>query len=152
MSGETFEVRQAVPGDIDGLLALYIQLSPENAGPVRDRAALELAMADILAAPFMYLLVAAGGDGLVGTLTLVIVPNLTHGGRPWAQIENMVVEESLRGTGVGRQMLEDAVRMAWGAGCYKVQLQSANARVDAHRFYERLGFVPSSVGFRLYRA
>lgn len=86
----------------------------------------------------------------MGTVTLVIVPNLTHNARPWAQIENMVVDESLRGSGAGRQLIAECVRLAREANCYKVQLQSAEGRESAHRFYAHLGFVDSSAGFRLY--
>jgi len=64
----------------------------------------------------------------------------------------MVVAESVRGTGVGKALLEAALNIAWKVGCYKVQLQSASHRDGAHRFYERNGFAGSSVGYRLYRA
>jgi GNAT superfamily N-acetyltransferase len=86
-----------------------------------------------------------------GTATLVVVPNLTHNAQPWAQLENMVVDEAVRGSGVGRAILRHCLQSAWAAGCYKVQLQSDNARSGAHAFYEREGFVASSRGYRLYR-
>lgn len=98
----------------------------------------------------MALLVSEIDGRVVGTVTLVIVPNLTHDSKPWAQVENMVVDESQRGTGAGRQLMDECVRLAREAGCYKVQLQSAEGRSGAHRFYERLGFTDSSAGFRLY--
>ena len=43
----------------------------------------------------------------------------------------------------------DAVARAAALGCYRIQLTSNTARPDAHRFYERLGFVPSHVGFKM---
>jgi GNAT superfamily N-acetyltransferase len=102
----------------------------------------------------MRLLVAQQDGAIVGTVTLVLVPNLTHGGKPWAQVENMVVEEGRRGTGVGRRFIEECLAVAREAGCYKVQLQSGNQRRegphDAHAFYAHAGFQPSSVGFRYY--
>jgi len=82
------------------------------------------------------------------------VPNLTHGGKPWAQVENMVTDATVRGSGIGRQLIDECLRLAREAGCYKVQLQSGNQRRspenDAHGFYEHLGFAASSVGFRYY--
>ena len=141
-------VRRASQGDLDALLRLYVQLSPANAGADAARAAEQLEV--IARNPGVTLLVAEDGSSVVGTITLVLVPNLTHNARPWAQIENMVVEEAARGGGVGRQLLEACLTLARDAGCYKVQLQSANQRTDAHRFYARLDFVDSSAGFRKY--
>jgi GNAT superfamily N-acetyltransferase len=62
----------------------------------------------------------------------------------------MVVDPDVRGRGIGRRLVEEALRIARAEGCYKVQLQSANARSGAHRFYEREGFEASSKGYRLY--
>ncbi len=108
----------------------------------------------MLATSNLALLVAEDGGVVVGTVTLVVVPNLTHGGQPWAQVENMVTDSTVRGSGVGRRLIEECLRLAGEAGCYKVQLQSGNQRRtranDAHGFYEHLGFAPSSVGFRHY--
>ena len=50
---------------------------------------------------------------------------------------------------MGAALVEAAIARARALGCYRVQLTSNAARPDAHRFYERLGFVPSHVGFKL---
>jgi GNAT superfamily N-acetyltransferase len=138
-------------GDLDALLRLYEQLSPGNA--TADAASSVLALEAMLATPNVTLLVADDSQ-VTGTVTLVIVPNLTHGAKPWAQVENMVVDAPVRGSGAGRQLIEECIRLAREAGCYKVQLQSGNQRRspenDAHGFYEHLGFGASSVGFRYY--
>ena len=112
-------------------------------------------MAAILAREGMHLLIAESRAGeVIGTVTLVIVPNLTHNSQPWAQVENMVTDASIRGSGAGRALIEECLRLARDAGCYKVQLQSGNQRAtvenDAHGFYGHLGFEPSSTGFRCY--
>ena len=142
-------VRSAVEGDLEALLALYVQLSAGNASTTVEAAPPGLRA--MLADERIHVLVIEGDGGVVGTATVVIVPNLTHDGQPWAQVENVVVDESVRGTWAGRMLMAECVRLAWEAGCYKVQLQSADHREGAHRFYERLGFEASSVGFRLYR-
>jgi len=138
-------------GDLDALLRLYEKLSPGNAGADRVKAAATLGA--ILANPSMTLLVAEDGR-TVGTVTLVIVPNLTHNSQPWAQVENMVTDENIRGSGAGRALIEECLRLAREAGCYKVQLQSGNQRRsaenDAHGFYRHIGFEESSAGFRYY--
>jgi N-acetylglutamate synthase-like GNAT family acetyltransferase len=145
-------IRRASEGDLGALLRLYEQLSPGNTSTTREQAA--PALLALLALPGATLLVSEQDGVVVGTVTLVIVPNLTHNACPWAQVENMVVDESLRGSGAGRQLIAECVRLAHEANCYKVQLQSGNQRRsrenDAHGFYEHLGFAASSAGFRLY--
>lgn len=147
-------IREAIENDIEALLALYVQLSAGNAATTAEAAGPGLRA--MLADERVWLLVAEVEGRVVGTATLVIVPNLTHNGQPWAQVENVVVDEAVRGTGVGRLLMDECVRLAWEGGCYKVQLQSGNERRegprDAHAFYRRLGFEASSVGFRLYRS
>ncbi|MEO8541182.1 MAG: GNAT family N-acetyltransferase [bacterium] len=144
-------VRRAIPADLSALLSLYEQLHPGDAGA--DRARAVPALREILANPNMSLLVAET-EQVVGTVTLVIVPNLTHNAQPWAQVENMVTDATVRGSGAGRALIDECLRIAREANCYKVQLQSGNHRAtaenDAHGFYRHLGFEPSSTGFRYY--
>jgi GNAT superfamily N-acetyltransferase len=143
-------VRDAVEADLEALLGLYVQLSPGNASTTAEAA--RPGLRAMLADERVRLVVVEGTHGrVVATATVVIVPNLTHDGQPWAQVENVVVDESVRGTGAGRLVMDECVRLAWEAGCYKVQLQSADHREGAHRFYEGMGFRASSLGFRLYR-
>ncbi|MCC7365824.1 MAG: GNAT family N-acetyltransferase [Dehalococcoidia bacterium] len=142
-------IRYAKASDVDALLALYAELSPDNAATGREDAA--AALATILAEPLITLLVAEDGDGTpLGTVMVAVLPGLSHGARPWAQVENMVVAGQARGQGVGRELLAACVALARERGCYKVQLQSAEQRRDAHRFYAANGFRDSSAGFRLY--
>lgn len=141
-------IRRASQGDLDALLRLYVQLNAGNAGTDASKAA--AALEQLAQTPGVTLLVAESDGAVVGTVTLVVVPNLTHNAEPWAQIENMVVDESERSTGVGRQLMEACLALAQAAGCYKVQLQSAEQRTGAHRFYARLGFEDTSAGFRKY--
>jgi len=70
------------------------------------------------------------------------------GGR-CAEIESVHVHPDHRGSGVGTALLRDAVARARALGCYRVQLTSNARREDAHRLYERLGFSPTHVGFKM---
>ena len=106
--------------------------------------------AEIEAAPGITLLVADEAGETVGTVVLIVVPSLSHGGLPWAKVEHMVVVESLRGEGIGRQIMEYAIDRARQAGCYKIELTSDSRRPEAHRFYSSLGFEAAATGFRLY--
>jgi GNAT superfamily N-acetyltransferase len=78
------------------------------------------------------------------------VPNLTHGGAPWAIVENVVVDAAVRRCGVGRRLMEDVAHRCRTAGCYKIQLLSRKHRAEAHSFYRMLGFEASAEGFRCY--
>jgi GNAT superfamily N-acetyltransferase len=85
----------------------------------------------------------------VGTADVLIVPSLTHGGAPWAMVENVVVEREWRSRGVGSALMQHATRIADDAGCHTVQLASSRRRPAAHHFYERLGFRQDALGYRL---
>ena len=81
---------------------------------------------------------------------LLIVPNLSHEGRPWALVENVVVDEQYRRRGIGRLLMNYAVGKAKETGCHKIGLSSDTSRKEAHKFYRSMGFEASAHGFRLY--
>lgn len=141
------EIREARKDDAPALVALLEQLHPRYPGEPRQAARL---LTEILHIPRRSLLVATISGTVVGTVDLLIVPNITHGGRPWAIIENLVVDEAARETGVGRALVAEAVSRANHDGCYMLQLLSLLHRHDAHAFYRRLGFTDVAAGFRLY--
>ena len=94
-------------------------------------------------------LVAEDDGRIAGALVLAIVENITHKGTPYAIIENVIVDEAARGKRHGEALIEQAVEEARQAGCYKVSLTSNKRRGEAHRFYERLGFVQTHEAFRI---
>ncbi len=148
----SFVIRRAEERDLPRILELYQQLalSGEPAKPERWRDYLP-AFRRILADPQQQLVAAEDGGRVIGTLVLVIVPNLSHGGKPWAEVENVVTDESVRGKGYGKKLMEWAEREALRHGCYKLQLQSHWGRKDtAHGFYEHLGYGSPARGFRKY--
>ena len=80
-------------------------------------------------------------EGAVGaTAYLNVVPNLTHGTSPYAVIENVVVDENLRGTGLGKQLMAATLDAAWNAGCYKAMLMTGSKRPSTLGFYRSCGF------------
>jgi ribosomal protein S18 acetylase RimI-like enzyme len=83
------------------------------------------------------LLVARVDGEIVGALTLVMFP-IPTGWRAW--IEDVVVDESARGQGVGAALTREAVAVAQAAGARTVDLTSRPSREAANRLYERLGF------------
>ncbi len=83
------------------------------------------------------LLVARVDGEIVGALTLVMFP-IPTGLRAW--IEDVVVDETVRGHGVGAALTQEAVRLARADGARTVDLTSRPSREAANRLYERLGF------------
>ncbi|MGW6832694.1 N-acetyltransferase family protein [Streptomyces sp. NPDC054949] len=95
------------------------------------------------------LMVAVREDRVVGTLQLTIVPGLSRKGASRSIIEGVRVHADERGSGLGTRFIEWAIEQSRLENCQLVQLTSDVTRVDAHRFYERLGFTASHVGFKL---
>jgi ribosomal protein S18 acetylase RimI-like enzyme len=96
------------------------------------------------------LVVAEGSDGVVvGCLQLCILPGLSSQGASRALIEDVRVATDCRSRGIGEQMVQWAVTEARVRGCKLVELLTHQTRVDAQRFYIRLGFASSHVGMTL---
>ena len=148
---EHVSVRPAVLGDSKALIELYAQLAEDRgaARPTRGDDAVSL-LASILCQENRCLLVAMMGSTVAGTADMLIVDNLTYGGRPWVIVENVVVDQKHRRHGVGRALFGEVFRRAREAHCCKVQLLSLKHRKDAHEFYRSLGFKSLVEGFRLY--
>ena len=97
--------------------------------------------------PNIQLVVAEGEGGeVVGCLQLCILPGLSSQGASRALIEDVRVASLHRSRGIGEQLVQWAVAEAQGRGCRLVELLTHNTRVDAQRFYKRLGFQASHVG------
>ncbi len=88
-------------------------------------------------------------DTVVGTLQISFLPGLSRKGAWRGQIEAVRVAQSHRGSGLGQKMFQWAIAECQARGCSLVQLTSDNTRSDAHKFYEKLGFVASHVGYKL---
>lgn len=97
--------------------------------------------------PNIVLVVAEDGEGaVVGCLQLCILPGLSSQGASRGLIEDVRVAKHCRSRGIGEQMVHWAVAEARTRGCKVVELLTHHTRVDAQRFYERLGFARSHVG------
>ncbi len=99
--------------------------------------------------PYAQIIVAVRGDRIVGTLQINLISGLSRAGLIRGQIESVRVAEGERGSGLGARLINWAIDHCREAGCGIVQLTSDRSRTDAHRFYERLGFVASHTGFKL---
>lgn len=152
MTGRHPKVAIRVAGEPDAL-ALASLLA---AGTLRDGedpsdvGAYQAALREIAETPGTDVLVAEVDGEIAGMCQLITFRHLQERGGRCAELESMHVAEHLRSSGIGGILLEEAVRRAAEAGCYRVQLTSNHAREAAHRFYERHGFVASHQGFKRY--
>jgi GNAT superfamily N-acetyltransferase len=134
--------REAGPGDLEDVLRLYRQLQPED--PVLQDGSDAASFRQILASPGLHLFVLEIDGAIVATTYLNVIPNLTRSASPYAVIENVVVDETFRGTGLGKQIMAGTLRAAWDAGCYKAMLLTGSRRPATHAFYRACGFSPDA--------
>ena len=144
------EIRAAVTEDVPAIVGM---LADDPLGSQRESPGdltPYLAALDRLAAdPNQHLVVAVREGSVVGTLQLTVVPGLSRKGATRSIIEAVRIHTDERGSGLGTQLIEWAIAESRRQGCQLVQLTSDVTRTDAHRFYERLGFTASHVGFKL---
>ena len=88
-------------------------------------------------------------ETILGSMTLVLFP-IPTGMRAW--IEDVVVDESARGRGVGEALNRRALEIAVNAGAKTVDLTSRPSREVANRLYQRLGFVTRETNIYRYEA
>ena len=93
--------------------------------------------------------VVQSGSDIVGTLQLSFIPGLGRRGAWRGQIEAVRIAASHRGKGLGERVFRWAIEQFKSRHCTLVQLTTDKTRADAHRFYERLGFVASHHGYKL---
>ena len=143
-------VRDARTEDLPRMVALLAGGAMTAKEDPSDLAPYATAFDAIAADPSAALMVADDDGEVVGVLQLFVLQHLQERGGRCAEIESVHVAADRRSQGIGAVLVEAAVERARAAGCYRVQLTSNLARPDAHRFYERLGFTPSHVGFKRY--
>jgi GNAT superfamily N-acetyltransferase len=143
-------IRPATRDDVAAIVAL---LADDPLGAARedpgDTGTYEAAYDRVTADRAQQLVVAERDGTVVGTLQLSIIPGLSRHGATRSIIEGVRVARDERGSGLGTELVTWAVGESRRRGCTLVQLTSDASRTDARRFYERLGFTASHVGFKL---
>lgn len=97
--------------------------------------------------PDYQVFVAIHEQQIVGTFALLIMENMAHNGTPSAVVEDVGILPMLQGKGIGKMMMESALKYAKEKGCYKMSLSSNLRREKAHQFYESLGFKKHGFSF-----
>jgi ribosomal protein S18 acetylase RimI-like enzyme len=143
------------PARRDDVAAIIAMLADDHLG--RDRERLEEPLPKLYYDAFerlshdpnIQLMVAEEGGHVVGCLQLCILPGLSSQGASRGLIEDVRVTSDHRSRGIGEQLVHWAVKEARARGCKLVELLTHHTRVDAQRFYERLGFARSHVGMTI---
>ena len=144
--------RLATARDVEAIVRL---LADDRLGAARERLVqpfperYQRAFAAIEAERGNEIIVGERDGQIVACLQLVITHGLSRQGQARATLEAVRVASALRGQGIGGEIVSFAIERARKAGASIVQLTSDKSRLDAHRFYERLGFKASHVGMKL---
>ena len=149
---DTLIIRTARQEDVPALAAIYAADEIGGHGDTADESALPdylAAFRDIEASPTETLYVAELDGEIVGTFQTAILTKLIGRGAKSMVIEAVQTRPDMRGRGIGAVMITYCLDEARARGMKAVQLTSNVARLDAHRFYERLGFEKRHFGFRM---
>jgi ribosomal protein S18 acetylase RimI-like enzyme len=145
-------IRRARRDDVGAIVAMLAD-DPLGSGRERIEAPLPASYFRAFEAvendPNIQLVVAEEGGAVIGCLQLCILPGLSSQGASRGLIEDVRVASHRRSRGIGEQLVQWALAQARGRQCALVELLTHNSRVDAQRFYQRLGFAPSHVGMTL---
>jgi GNAT superfamily N-acetyltransferase len=140
-------ILQATKNDLPSILNLYATVLDKG-----ETLALEPANAlfeKMLSYPNYHVFVAKTDNEVVGTFALLIMDNLAHMGTPSGVVEDVVVSEASQGQGIGKEMMFFAIERCREFGCYKMVLSSNLKRIEAHQFYENLGFEKHGFSYRI---
>ena len=143
-------IRKATKEDVPTILALLIDDDLGKLHEDGDLGVYENAFQAISRDANQILAVAVLNSKIAGCLQITFIPGLSHKGMWRAQIEGVRIARSLRGHGLGTDMIEWAIAQCKEKGCGLMQLLADKSRTEAHRFYESQGFKTNHQGFRLY--
>lgn len=142
--------------EVQDLPAIVQMLADDDLGKTRENPTLPLdekylkAFQEINQDADNELIVVELEDEIVGTFQLTYIPSLSFKGTTRMQVESVRVIAKHRGKGLGSQFFAWIINRAQTKNCGMIQLSTNNARPDAHRFYEKLGFKGSHLGMKLY--
>ena len=131
-------VREIMDKDFRGLMKLYMQLHnnpmPEETQEIKDL------WKQILEDKNHHIIVAEEDGKIVSSCVCVIIPNLTHGQRSYAFVENVITDEAYRKRGLATACLDYAKEIAQNENCYKMMLLTGSKEESTLNFYERAGY------------
>src|SRR5215207_6120777 len=152
MTPENILFRLATRTDLSAIVRL---LADDDLGSQRERyenplpASYSSAFEQIESDPNYELIVTEHNGEVIGTLHLMFLPSISFQGGLRAQVESVRVDKRFQSQGIGSEMMKWSLERAKQRGAGVVQLTTHKTRVDAQRFYERLGFAGSHLGMKL---
>lgn len=139
------------PASADDVSAVVALLADDVLGATREgqqAGAYLAAFTRMLGEGNNHLIVGEETGRIIATYQITYITSLSLTATRRAQVESVRVAANLRGRGIGAKLMHDAEARARKAGCSLIQLTTHRTRLDAHRFYERLGFTPSHIGYK----
>lgn len=141
-------IREINENDYEGLMPLYLHLHETEIPPFD---AARSIWEKILSDENYHIIVAEENGVIVSSCTVVIMPNLTRGVRPYARVENVVTLPDYRGKGLATACLARAKEIAVQAGCYNIALLTGSKNESTLKFYENAGYDRSAkTGFTMW--
>ncbi|MGH6713678.1 MAG: GNAT family N-acetyltransferase, partial [Bradyrhizobium sp.] len=137
-------IRAVEQHDLPALLELYRDLNPSDPPLALEDAVSAWRQMSNYAGSTIF--VGVREQSLVTSCTLIVVPNLTRGGLPYALIENVVTGANHRKHGYGGVVLKHAIAEAWRFDCYKVMLLTGSKDPATLKFYSGVGFEQNKTG------
>jgi GNAT superfamily N-acetyltransferase len=148
-----YSCRRAAAADLPLLVRL---LADDDLGRARETLsdplpeAYSTALKAIIESDFTQIIVVTDDGAVIGSLQLTLIPNLSYVGQLRAIFESVHVLPDYQGKGAGAFLVRHAVDEARRAGAGQIVLTSSNSRLDAHRFWKRMGFEHTHVGMKLF--
>lgn len=131
-------IREVREDDYRQLMELYCQLHEKSVPEYKDDT--EALWSRLVNDPDYHLIVAEEDGKIVSTCTCIVVPNMTHGPRPYAFVENVVTDSKYRGRGLATACLDKARGIAVANNCYRLILMTGSKLDSTLDFYRRAGY------------
>ena len=131
-------IREVREDDYRQLMELYCQLHEKSVPEYKDDT--EAPWSRLVNDPDYHLIVAEEDGKIVSTCTCIVVPNMTHGPRPYAFVENVVTDSKYRGRGLATACLDKAREIAVANNCYRLILMTGSKLDSTLDFYRRAGY------------
>lgn len=131
-------IREARRNDLAQIIGLYSYLHDEEIPEIDN--SIKSVWNSIIDDKRQHMLVGTVYEEIVSSCVLVIVPNMTHNGRPYALIENVVTKEVFRNKGYASCVLKYAKHLAVENNCYKIMLLTGHKNKETQDFYRKAGY------------
>jgi len=139
-------IRQATEHDLPDVIELLKGMDGEDGIEFGKAQAIWQKMTEY---PYYKVFVVEDQQRITATCSLIIIDNLGHIGAKLAVAESMIVNQDCQGRGIGRKLMEFILDKAKEENCYKLMLSSNKKRIEAHQFYEQLGFQQHGISFMI---